>query len=137
MACGARRAWTRPRSTRARRPGWCCSRCTSRCARCSGWRTSGAQCAPPRAAGMHDAHPAGTPGLWIPFGAVVLAVLVLDLAVIHRRGTKHSLKRAALWAGFCIALAGGFALWIRHESGPAKALDFTTAYLLEEALSVD
>jgi len=36
-----------------------------------------------------------------------------------------------------VAIAGAFALWIRHESGPAKALDFGTAYLLEEALSID
>jgi len=86
---------------------------------------------------VHDAHPAGTPALWITFAAVVLAVLVLDLGFIHRRGSQHSLRRAAIWAGFCIALAGAFALWIRHESGPAKALDFSTAYLLEEALSVD
>jgi len=86
---------------------------------------------------MHDAHPAGTPAMWITFAVVVLAVLILDLGVIHRRGSQHTHKRAALWAGFCVAIAGAFALWIRHESGPAKALDFSTAYMLEEALSID
>src|SRR5580765_1206152 len=110
-------------------------RSTSPCAARSGWPASAA----PRGRGaeMHDAHPAGTPAMWITFAVVVLAVLILDLGVIHRRGTKHTHKRAALWAGFCVAMAGAFALWVRHESGPAKALDFSTAYMLEEALSID
>jgi len=57
--------------------------------------------------------------------------------VINRKGRHLSMRGSALWAGFCIALAGGFAFWVWHESGRAKALEFTTAYLLEEALSVD
>ena len=86
---------------------------------------------------MHDAHTAGTPAMWISFAVVVVGVLVLDLGVVNRKGRSVSLRASALWAGFCIALAGAFAGWIWHESGHAKALDFTTAYLLEEALSVD
>jgi tellurite resistance protein TerC len=86
---------------------------------------------------MQTVESTGTPAMWATFAAVVTVVLALDLGVIHRRGSKHTFKRAAIWAGFCIALAFGFALWIRHEAGPTKALDFTTAYLLEEALSVD
>ncbi len=79
----------------------------------------------------------GSPVMWITFVVLVVGVLVLDLGVINRRAHTPTFRSAALWAGFCIALAAAFNLWIWHRSGPVKALEFTTAYLLEEALSID
>jgi tellurite resistance protein TerC len=80
---------------------------------------------------------AGTPVMWTVFVALVAGVLALDLGVINRKSHTPTLRSAALWAGFCIALAAGFNLWVLHEYGGKKALEFTTAYLLEEALSID
>jgi TerC family integral membrane protein len=74
---------------------------------------------------------------WIIFNAVIIALLVLDLAVLNRGGRvvpfKHALISSAVW----IALAGGFAVFIHYWIGPAKSLEFVTGYLIEEALSVD
>ena len=46
-------------------------------------------------------------------------------------------KQAMLMSAFWIGLAAAFAVFVHHRLGPTKALEFTTGYLLEEALSVD
>ena len=79
----------------------------------------------------------GSPVMWVTFGALVVSVLVLDLAVVNRRSHVPTMRSAALWASFCIGLAVAFGIWILVEHGQVKAVEFTTAYLLEEALSID
>jgi tellurite resistance protein TerC len=79
----------------------------------------------------------GTPGLWVGFFVFVLAMLALDLGVFHRKAHAVSLKDAAIWSGVWVALALVFNLGIYLWFGPQRALEFTTGYLLEKALSVD
>jgi len=75
--------------------------------------------------------------MWITFAVVVVTVLALDLGVVNRHARAPTMRSAALWAGFCIGLAVAFGIWILVEHGHQKAMEFTTAYLLEEALSID
>jgi tellurite resistance protein TerC len=82
-------------------------------------------------------HAIGSPHMWITFVVVVVAVLALDLGVVNRSSHKQTMRGALLWAGFCIGLAVAFNIWILFEHGHVKAVEFTTAYLLEEALSID
>ena len=82
-------------------------------------------------------HAVVAPYMWITFVACVVGVLALDLGVVNRHAHVQTMRSAGLWAGFCIALALGFNLWIWHELGAGKALDFATGYVLEEALSID
>lgn len=82
-------------------------------------------------------HEPATPAMWITFAVVVTTILALDLLVVNRKGKHLSKRGSTIWAIFCIAIAAPFALWVGHEQGKAQALDFTTAYLLEKALSVD
>ncbi|HEY3770758.1 MAG TPA: TerC family protein [Candidatus Angelobacter sp.] len=74
---------------------------------------------------------------WIIFNAAILLLLFLDLKVLSRRHQVVPFKQALLMSAFWVALAVGFAIFIHHWLGTAKALEFTTGYLLEEALSVD
>ena len=74
---------------------------------------------------------------WIGFNVVVLAILALDLGVLHRRSEKVSLKEAAIWSGVWVALSLCFALAIYRTMGPESGLEFLTGYLIEYALSVD
>jgi tellurite resistance protein TerC len=74
---------------------------------------------------------------WIIFNAVILALLVLDLVVLNRGGRVIPFKDALISSASWIALAGLFAIFIHQWMGPAKSLDFTAGYLIEEALSVD
>src|ERR1700757_2959179 len=74
---------------------------------------------------------------WIIFNAAIIALLVLDLAVLNRGGRVVPFKTALLSSAFWIALAGAFAVFVHYWFGPGKSLEFVTGYLLEESLSVD
>ncbi len=74
---------------------------------------------------------------WILFNLFVVAMLALDLAVLHRRPHSVSVRRALVWSGVWIALAAAFALLEFFWQGRAPALQFVTGYLIELMLSVD
>ena len=74
---------------------------------------------------------------WIGFNAVVLALLVLDLTVLHRKSHAISIREALVTTLGWIALAIGFGCWVSYEEGHAKGLEFFTGYLIEYALSID
>jgi tellurite resistance protein TerC len=75
--------------------------------------------------------------LWIGFGALVVLILVLDLGVFNRKAHTPSLREAGLFTGFCLSLALGFNGFVAWQRGGSTGLEFTTGYLLEQALSVD
>jgi len=76
-------------------------------------------------------------GGWIGFNVVVLAILALDLGVLHRRSEKVSLKQAAMWSTIWVVLSLCFAASIYLTMGKERGLEFLTGYLIEYALSVD
>lgn len=76
-------------------------------------------------------------GFWIVFNAAILALLFFDLGVLSRGHHAIAFKKALLLCAFWIGLAAAFDIFIWQWMGPTKALEFTTGYLLEEALSVD
>ena len=74
---------------------------------------------------------------WILFNVFVVAMLVLDLGVFHRKSHTVKFREALLWSVVWIALAarlrgGGFLL-----ARPREALEFVTGYVIELSLSVD
>jgi tellurite resistance protein TerC len=75
--------------------------------------------------------------IWTAFSVFILAMLALDLGVFHRHAHQVRFKEALIWTGVWIALAGLFGLGVWHFSGPAKALEFYTGYLIELSLSAD
>jgi tellurite resistance protein TerC len=74
---------------------------------------------------------------WIGFNVAVLAILALDLGVLHRKSAKVSIKEAAAWSAVWIALSLCFAFAIYRTMGNESGLEFLTGYLIEYALSVD
>jgi len=74
---------------------------------------------------------------WITFSVVVSVALVLDLFVFRRNPREMSVGRSLVWLVGWVALAGLFNLAVWHWFGPARALEFVTAYVVEEAMSVD
>ncbi len=79
----------------------------------------------------------GSPLLWAGFIAFVLAMLVLDLGVFHRKAHEVSLKEAGIWSAVWVSLAVVFNLGVYHFFGAERALEFSTGYLIEKALAVD
>ena len=74
---------------------------------------------------------------WLSFAAVIVLALGLDLGVLQRRNRPIGLREAFAWMAGWVALAAIFNVAIYFWYGPQAALEFSTAYLLEEALSVD
>ena len=74
---------------------------------------------------------------WVAFAAFVVAMLALDLFVLHRRAQEVSLKEAGLWTGVWLAIGLGFGglLWAWEGSGTAQA--YLAGYLIEKSLSLD
>ncbi len=75
--------------------------------------------------------------LWIGFNVFVLAMLALDLGVFHRKAHVVTFKESIGWTFAWILLALIFNLGLWHFSGPQKALEFFTGYVIEKSLSVD
>ena len=92
---------------------------------------------------------------WLGFFALVALLLFLDLGVIHRRAKEMSLRTAAAWTVGWVALGLSFSGVVYlmyehnwggvhlagcppgHADGTDAAITYVSAYLLEQALSVD
>ncbi len=79
----------------------------------------------------------GSPWLWGGFIAMILAMLALDLGVLHRRPHAVGVREAATWSVIWVSVALLFNVGVYFWFGPQKALEFLTGYLIEKALSVD
>ncbi len=78
-----------------------------------------------------------TPLGWIIFGVFIVAMVLLDAMVFRRRSHVVSLRESLGWTVLWVSLALLFGLGVLHFRGHEPALQFVTAYLIEESLSVD
>lgn len=78
-----------------------------------------------------------SPLVWILFIVFILVMLALDLGVFNRHTHEIKMKEALRWVVFCMLLAFGFNALIYFWLGADSALAFTTAYIVEQSLSVD
>ena len=74
---------------------------------------------------------------WVGFNLFILAMLLLDLAVFHRRAHTVRLREAATWSAVWVAISLIFAAGIAVIEGGPPALAFLTGYVIEKSLSVD
>jgi tellurite resistance protein TerC len=74
---------------------------------------------------------------WIVFAVLILGMLALDLFVFRRGAHAVGMREALAWSGVWIGLALLFNLGVLVVRGHQPALEFLTAYLIEESLSVD
>lgn len=74
---------------------------------------------------------------WVGFNAFVLAMLMLDLGVFHRKAKAVTIKEAGIWSAVWVTLALTFNALVYFWWGPVKAMEFLTGYIIEYSLSVD
>jgi len=74
---------------------------------------------------------------WILFNIFVVAALMLDLGVVHRRSRVMRPRQALVWSGIWILLAGVFAVLLAVWHGRTAALEFSTGYIIELSMSAD
>ena len=92
---------------------------------------------------------------WLGFFGLVALLLFIDLGVLHRKNEEQSLKTAAMWTVAWAALGLAFSglVYLMYENhwlgadlahtpagtpdGTEAAVTYVSAYLLEQALSID
>lgn len=75
--------------------------------------------------------------LWTVFNIFIIAMLIIDLAVFHKKDHEESIKEALIWTGVWIVLSLIFGAGVYYYMGSQTALDYYTGYLIEKSLSVD
>jgi tellurite resistance protein TerC len=74
---------------------------------------------------------------WIGFHAVVLVLIISDLAVLGRGEASTQTRRNFLFVVLLFALAASFGGWMAHIAGRQTALEFASGYMIELSLSID
>jgi tellurite resistance protein TerC len=74
---------------------------------------------------------------WIGFHVVVLALIVVDLAVLSLGKASARTRDSIIFVLFVFALAASFGIWIGHVEEHQTALEFASGYLIELSLSID
>lgn len=75
--------------------------------------------------------------MWAVLIGVVVALLVLDLGVLHRKQREIGVKESLLLSGFYITISLLFGVWVWVHLGPERGGEYFTGYLVEKSLSVD
>ncbi|MDG9930934.1 MULTISPECIES: TerC family protein [Pseudomonas] len=75
--------------------------------------------------------------LWLSFLAIVLALLVFDLGVLHRDQHEIEMRESLLLYSGYFSVGVLFGLWVWFELGAQHALEFYTGFLVEQSLSMD
>lgn len=80
----------------------------------------------------------GTPlWFWAAFLGIVVALLVLDLGVLHRNQREIGVRESLMMSGFYIAMGLAFGAWVWIERGDTAGLDYVTGFLVEKSLAMD
>ena len=81
---------------------------------------------------------AGAPAwAWLLFLGIMVALLAVDLGVLHREEREISIQESLWTSGFYIVAACAFAGWVWTSFGEHAGMRFLTGYVIEKALSLD
>ncbi|WP_244471019.1 TerC family protein [Microvirga massiliensis] len=74
---------------------------------------------------------------WLAFLGLVVALLVLDLGVLHRKHHEIGVHESLLMSAFYIALGFAFGGWVWWYIGPEPGMSYLTGFEVEKALAMD
>ena len=77
------------------------------------------------------------PWMWGAFVGFILAMLAVDLLILHRDAHEVSMREAGIWSAVWIGLALAFGALIWAVWGPEAGGQYLAGYLIEKSLSVD
>jgi integral membrane protein, TerC family len=80
----------------------------------------------------------GTPAwMWLTFIVIVIALLALDLGVLHKDSREIGIKESFALSAFYITLGLFFGGWIWLQSGQQAGLEYLTGFVIEKSLAMD
>lgn len=74
---------------------------------------------------------------WAAFGALVVALLLVDYLVAGRGSAVVSFRRAVIWSVVWTAVGFGFGLFLWAWQGRVAAEEYVAGFLIEKSLSID
>ncbi|MGG5808095.1 TerC family protein [Falsiroseomonas sp. CW058] len=75
--------------------------------------------------------------MWAAFIAIVVALLVLDLGVLHRKAKEIPVSESLWMSAFYIAIACAFGGWVWWYLGPQSGMEYFTGFAVEKTLAMD
>ncbi len=75
--------------------------------------------------------------MWLIFLSVIVTLLVLDLGVFNKKDHVIGARESLRLAGVYISIALLFGCWVWWTLGADDGMDYFTAYLIEQSLSID
>jgi len=75
--------------------------------------------------------------LWLAFVAVVVALLVFDLGVLHRSNREIGVRESLVLSSMYVTLGLAFGAFVWWQIGSEPALDYVTGFLVEKTLALD
>jgi tellurite resistance protein TerC len=80
----------------------------------------------------------GTPlYFWLIFIAIVIALLVFDLGILHKEDKEISARESFVLYGGNVSIALAFGAWVWYSRGAQSGLEFFTGYVIEQSLAMD
>jgi TerC family integral membrane protein len=74
---------------------------------------------------------------WALFLCLVVALLVFDLGVLHRKAHEIGVRESLLLSAFYVTVGILFSLWIWQFMGESAALLYLTGFVVEKSLAMD
>lgn len=75
--------------------------------------------------------------MWLTFIAIVLALLVLDLGVLHKKSKEIGVTESLLMSAFYVTLGILFAGFVWSQFGKEASLQYLTGFVIEKSLAMD
>lgn len=75
--------------------------------------------------------------MWGVFVGVILALLIFDLSILHRKPKEINVRESCILSAFYISLGLLFTIFVWHYKGPESAKLYLTGFLIEQSLSID
>jgi nucleotide-binding universal stress UspA family protein len=75
--------------------------------------------------------------IWLAFVAIVIALLVLDLGVLHRKEHEIGVRESLMMSAIYITLGLAYGGWVWWYLGEASGLAYLTGFVVEKSLAVD
>ena len=74
--------------------------------------------------------------MWMSFLGLVLALLVLDLGLFHRKTREIGVRESLAMSAFYIVIGLAFGVWVWHAIGAQAGSEYFTGFLVEKTLAV-
>jgi tellurite resistance protein TerC len=75
--------------------------------------------------------------MWLGFFSIVIALLVIDLGLLHKDNHEIEVKESLILSSVYISLGLAFGAWVWWYLGPTSGMEYLTGFAIEKALAMD